>query len=417
MPTVAARPLAAALLAATALGSAALLPAPAADAASAAMLPGRPPVGPLSRGGARGHEVVFEVRLNSRPPLQAETERQGEIGGPPTFVHRPTQNQFRVDGGVFAMPVAVIGTFHRTDLTSLDASIDIDGRDVAGAATSGRVTRSLPYDVQRVEIPVPAFTGEMLTFRFRQQTTSWESVIDDAAAALLPWPERYPEDVQAGLAPSPGIPSDDPLYAGVVRQLFGADVTRVAPYIAAKRIAAHVTDNFRLTLPATFGALSGTIDGFVVGEPLAAARRGEGSPVDLVMATVAVMRAAGIPARPVFGVTAAATKSDQVRDRETLVAWAECYIEGAGWVPFDPETLKSNTSWRNLPPERAWPGFGSWDDLDERIPIAFDFIPGSPGESLRPAQRPALYGVRLEGGSPTVPAQYVNISIRSLGRR
>jgi transglutaminase-like putative cysteine protease len=387
--------------------------APEAGAASSGLLPGRPPTGPLSRDLGRIHDVNFQVRLNSRPPYRSDVLEDGEVGTPPDFINRPGNDDFNIAGGIWVMPVATISTWHRTELERLSADVLLEDRRIVDAGMNGRLTRTLPFDVQRAEIPIPAFEGQIIGLEFRQRTTTWASVIDDAAAAQLPWPEWYPEDVQDGLAPSLGIPSEDPFFAGIVRELFGADVTSVAPYIAAKRIAGHVASNFQLTRPRIYRGLAGTIDGYVVNDLITASREGQGSPVDMICLTVAIMRAAGIPARPVFGVTAADDKADEVRGRETLTMWAEFYLDGAGWVPFDPERLRGNGSWRNTPPDRPWPNFGTWKDLNQRIPMAYEFVPGP---DARPFQRPSIHGVRLEGGSEQIPAQYITIGIVSRGR-
>lgn len=384
-------------------------------AASAAALPGRPPVGPLERGDARVHDVAFEVQLATNQPYQPRVVEPLDGPGRSTWINQPLGDRFQLDGGTFFMPVPVISTWHRTELETLDATVQLGDRMVPGAAAVGRLTHRLPFDVQRAEIPFPAFSGESIRFTFRQRSVVWSSRIDDAEAARLPWPETYPEEVRAGLQPSFGIPSDDPFFAGVVQELFGADVTTVPPYVAAKRIAGHVAQEFRVTRPLLWRGLFETIDGlFLESSLLQAARQGAGSPADLVLLTVAVMRSAGIPARPVLGVTEQADDDEVgIDDDETIVVWAEFYLDGAGWVPFDPDELKRNGSWRNRGPEQAWPRFGTWDDLSRRVPMAYDLRPGPDATS---PQRWAIYGWLPRGTADAVPTQRVTISMSGGGR-
>jgi hypothetical protein len=358
--------------------------------------------------------VRFEVQLATNAPFRARAVEPLDVEGRYTWVNQPIGDRFFLDGGVFMMPVPVISTWHRTELESLDASVQLGDRVAPRAAADSRLTHRLPYGVQRAEFPFPAFNGEVIRFSFSQRTVAWASLIDDAAAARLPWPETYPEEVRAGLEPSFGIPSDDPWFAAQVQRLFGADVTRVAPYVAAKRIAGDVVRRFRVTRPRLWRGLFETIDGvFVDASPVRAARAGEGSPTDLVVTTVATMRAAGIPARPVFGVTEQEDDDEIGNDDETIVVWAEFYLDGAGWVPFDPNELAGNGSWRNRGPEQAWPRFGTWDDLSRRVPMAYGF---KPGEDATVPQRWAIYGWRPRGTADVVPVQRITISMSGGGR-
>lgn len=61
---------------------------------------------------------------------------------------------------------------------------------------------------------------------------------------------------------------------------------------------------------------------------------------DFAHAMVALCRAIGIPARYVSGYFFDATRDHHLRGSEASHAWAEVYIEGAGWIGLDPTNNK-----------------------------------------------------------------------------
>ena len=105
------------------------------------------------------------------------------------------------------------------------------------------------------------------------------------------------------------------------------------------------------------------------------------SPPDLVCTCVAVLRAAGIPARPVIGIDSGkGTQSGRKlpRDRTSFAIWGEFRLPGKGWVPFDPWQMRGQ-GLRQLKVQQPWRWFGTIRDLNRRVALAYDFAPSGGG--------------------------------------
>jgi transglutaminase-like putative cysteine protease len=112
------------------------------------------------------------------------------------------------------------------------------------------------------------------------------------------------------------------------------------------------------------------VRGLDVQGALAAARSAEGTACDLTCVCIAMLRTAGIPARPVIGL------GTTNRNRNSLLIWGEFYLPEAGWIPFDAKALQSKgvRSWTT---DRSWNGFGNLSGLNKQIPLAHAFTPGA----------------------------------------
>jgi tetratricopeptide (TPR) repeat protein len=100
---------------------------------------------------------------------------------------------------------------------------------------------------------------------------------------------------------------------------------------------------------------------------------------------VGLCRAAGIPARPIWGLTRVTPEQDQRYGKIASHSWAEFYVSGVGWVPVDPqrpETLgflptslirlfmdaqKSKTSMETLPVLNLFAMNGGTLKFDEQL--------------------------------------------------
>lgn len=390
------------------------MPSAAGFAASGAQDPapptGRPPMGPLQRVDPKRYDVQLDVHLSTIRPLDPDIyiSRGVRGGGPefPYFVREIQGDRFDITGGGFVMPIAPISTFHRTELETLDAKIWVDSSEVPGVADRASVEPGLRHGVQRGFIPLPRITDARdIRLQFNQRSIAWASRIDDAAACRLPWPETIPEEARDALGSEPFIELDEDFWGPVILELFGPDLTATPPYVVAKRIAAHAAENFRVARQEVFRGVLESIDGLMLDGSGEAARRGYGSAGDLACINVVMLRTAGIPARPVIGVTEREDRDD-TEDRTTFDVWVEFYLHGAGWVPYDPERLVEDRGYRSRPETMAWSDFGTWDELNERIPMAWAFSP----RGTLPAQRSAVYGWAPVPNTMT-PAQYIDIEI------
>lgn len=119
---------------------------------------------------------------------------------------------------------------------------------------------------------------------------------------------------QAFTAPEPLVPADDARVTALAEQLGGAHDN---PWLRARAIYDGLLA--RVSYRAERASA-----------PLQALADGAGSAYDLALLYAALLRAAGVPARPVAGYLAASPQ--QVRPH----FWTEFYLHRFGWVPVDP---------------------------------------------------------------------------------
>ena len=133
---------------------------------------------------------------------------------------------------------------------------------------------------------------------------------------------------------------------------------------------------------------------------------GRGGPHDLLCVCIATLRAAGIPARPVIGM------EENRHKRNTFVSWGEFYLPSVGWVPFDPYEMRGKAI-GNLDVRQPWPEFGTMKDLNERIPLAYHFMPARTVES---PGYPAVWGWDPRPGGDPSSVQAIDFGTISRGR-
>lgn len=241
---------------------------------------------------------------------------------------------------------------------------------------------------------------------------SYGTRIDDALALDAAWPETWPTDVAAGLGPLWRFRGPDRPYRDrVVNAVLGDGAPRDwAPYALAKEItrqsASHFTwsEDFRTQEQRRARSEGGWYlqrdevirNGRVVYRSDAERyeRNGilEGGPVELTVATVARLRAVGIPARPVYGLG---------RDAEGAfhAIWGEFYLHGPGWIPFDLLEMRANGV-QGLRYDQPWRGFANLPDHARRIPLTYDagtLLEPSPTEqrAVAPTGHAQVWQVRL----------------------
>ncbi|MDY7110348.1 MAG: transglutaminase-like domain-containing protein [Planctomycetota bacterium] len=403
-----------------------------------------PPSGPLQRVEPRVHDVRYEVTLH------------GDLDVRDTPI---------------LMPLLLSGAFNRVEAGSVRGRLWLGGRPDNALPQRFRVRggssaeEGFPFGTHTAVLPVAEFRGERVRWDVACRVQSWSSRIDDRWAGRLtwprplprelvegegrerPWPRDWPEEAREALRPQPFIESDDPIFAQAVREVMGDRLPLTPPYFAAKELVRYCVEKINVGRGATYhhdprvpdardpwqvagsgvgggkvivgmqvmGA-SRTVRHFNSGGPMPGPDRpGEPpSPHDLVCVCVATLRAAGIPARPVIGVQESRWgRNAENSDAAEIVSWAEFYLPGAGWVPFDPMAMRGKAL-INRRVHDPWPEFGSLDDLNRRIPLAYHFVP--PGARIAP-DIPALWGWGAGGRTRMTWAdQYIYISIISRGR-
>ncbi len=363
---------------------------------------GRPPVGPLQRTEPRVYDFTFDVTLTTLFQYDARDQRSYQLADAP-----------------IVMPVIFQGSYSAVAADSLRARLWLGPGEDTTLSRRTRLDAGYPFHTQLAVLPVGAFTGKTLRWQLGYRVQVWSSrMTNEAAAASVPWPREWPAEVRDGLQPQLFIESDNGLFAETVQRVSQGQLRMVPPYLAAKDLVRYCVNEVRVSGDGVNRGNAGTLRGLemsgalaTVSSPLTA-----GSPHDLVCVCVAMLRAAGIPARPVIGVEKL-PESDGLRKGDTkgrpeFVSWAELYLPDVGWVPFDPVAMRGKGV-RNLDVRRPWPEFGTMKDLNRRIPLAYHFIPPA---SVETPQNPAVWGWDPRPGGDPSSEQQIRFTVVSRGR-
>jgi hypothetical protein len=290
------------------------------------------------------------------------------------------------------MPVITRSTWSMTDMTTLQLNLAVNGQ-VYSRATADDLTTAPRFGQGRLSVPVPenSTTGTQFRLTLLERLVAFSSVIDDEEAAKIPWPQDWPAHTTDALKPQWGIESDDPLFLRNVAIATDDSWRLYSPYIVAKRLVQYACQNVSAGRDVMLLGTGNVTRGLRISGALAAAQAGDGSDVDLTCVCVALLRAAGIPARPVIGM------ENTDRDGRQLVPWGEFYLPNAGWVPFDPKSMQRRGV-RSWDLDDPWQDFGTMKDLNRRLPLSYTFLPSDP---MLAYDAPALWGwTRLAPDEP-----------------
>lgn len=344
------------------------------------------------------------------PPLYRTNPRGYTVGLSVDF----GTERFLMAGGAIVMEVATVDTAMVADLRGLDASVRINGTPVPpglqieGDPASGqqRVTLTLPKGKSTAAIST----------RVTWPAIAFDVAVDEAAAAQVTWPREWPESVRPFLAASELIQSDDEIFKAFVEKTTNGRLRRTPIYIAAKELVRSTILQFRnVEGGSLYQEGDGRIVGFQLQGAVATTTATQVTPADMVCACVAVLRAAGIPARPVIGIHSGdgdSGDSKRPKGRRTFCCWAEFHLPGAGWVPFDPFEMRGQ-GLRHADISRPWRWFGTVKSMNRRVGIAYDFAPFNHGRVLG---YPAGWVYRLESSDPIVGFGLPITSIQMIGR-
>jgi len=354
---------------------------------------GRPPIGPLERYDPKLYDMTFSVTVVTELPPIATDRRH-----------------YALEDAPIVLPVILQGAYSKVRQDSIGGRLWAGSSEVAGAGRNATFDAGFPHHTYLYSMFVPRFYGTELRWEVSYRTQSWSSRIDERAAAELTWPREWPDEVQDALKPSQFIESDRPIFASSIQDLTKGNLRLAPPYLAAKEVVRYTISRFQVSGIGTDFAPGGLIRGLHVKGAAASWDNGLGSEHDLVCTCVAMLRAAGIPARPVIGIEETMNRSG--REVETFVSWAEFYLEGAGWIPFDPDKLRFKTI-NNRDLRDAWPEFGTMDDLNKRIALSYFFIPSATVEA---PWKPCVWGWDPRPGGDTGTHPAVNVSMISRGK-
>ena len=302
-------------------------------------------------------------------------------------------------GGTLTISAVTADPFCVADLQGLQLTHGMDGHRLEGPENADQ--RFLVFQVPRKALGA-------LQIRASWPVISFASLIDEKAAAQIAWPRAWtPEDAMY-LQPTAFIESDHERFKEYVQSVAGDRLRRTPIYLAAKDLVRSTILEFRVINQTTMVMQEpGLARGYRVVGALQATSELAGAPADLVCACVAVLRAAGIPARPVIGADYGRDhkeKSKLPRGRTSMCVWAEFKLPGAGWVPFDPWQMRGQ-GLAQKDVAAAWRWFGSIEDLNRRIALGYDFAPYAFG---RTPDWPAGWSWRVNERSQP-PGQVTNV--------
>lgn len=274
----------------------------------------------------------------------------------------------RVEGRIYEVRVAV-----QNKSRSLGWPLVLQSNwcQVASDSISAKNQKSEPVQFTATEVKDDPrqwrlrFQEKNYTIDF--QALAYSSELNTAVANSISWPESWDKQLEYYLEPSRFIESDDSIFRKAVAD--NGDPKSVSIHVAAK-----VLIRYCLLKIGSDGQYTKTKEGTTTGLDLKGARsavkNGGGSATDVVCVCIATLRSAGIPARPVVGIT----NADKVGNEDInpkYIVWGEYALPGAGWVPFMPERMRGTVD--NLPITDAWQGLGTLPRLNRRIPLSYNF--------------------------------------------
>ena len=222
----------------------------------------------------------------------------------------------------------------------------------------------------KFNIPTPREINGGLVFTVRQTILAFSSKLDEQAALNIDWQRTWRDDIATFLEPSDFIESDHDRFKNGLQDALGPGKIKLSPHATAKTVIRYCIQNIESDGQYA-SSFSSTARGLKVNGALSAASTGKGSECDVVCACIAMLRAAGIPARPVIGITIADTVGTSEVPPQLMV-WGEYALPNAGWVPFNTKRMRGTVN--NLPLFEQWQGLGTLQWLNRRVPIAYEFV-------------------------------------------
>ncbi|SDP14500.1 transglutaminase-like domain-containing protein [Desulforhopalus singaporensis] len=244
---------------------------------------------------------------------------------------------------------------------------------ISDIRVEGDYAESAIYSDQKYSTPMlfarweKGAASRKLALRFH--VTRREVIKKDFPAAEGPWD---PADYALYLAPTGLGPVD-----GAVKLLADQIVSgRTTVYAKAKAIYDWICENMYRD-PDTRGCGTGDVCALIAAPG--------GKCTDIHSVFVSLCRAAGVPAREVFGIRQGKIDIQDITGWQHC--WAEFYLPGYGWVPVDPADVRKMMLKENLTlddektdqyREYFW---GGWDAYRVKLAVGRDIVLNPPQKS------------------------------------
>ena len=310
-----------------------------------------PPSDPLQRSNPKLYDLTVSVDIPWNQPYPPEDGASNPIRWPVL----PRSNwSFAVE----AMP--------------LEAEFKNGQRFIKDADAWRLCKPTTPAGQWELQIPVEKRCYGSLTFQVRLRMNTFASKLDEDIAAKIDWPRQWQGDSLSYLAPSEFVESAEEVFKDAVKDALGDSKNSIPVHYAAKTIIRyclqHINSDGLYEERSRFN-----VRGLKVKGAAKTVKDGSGTACDLVCVCIATLRAAGIPARIVVGLT----KTNTVGNGSTqprYIVWGEYALPTAGWVPFDPKRMQGTVD--RVPLKDPWQGLGTMQFLNTRVPLAYSFVVG-----------------------------------------
>ncbi len=275
------------------------------------------------------------------------------------------------------------------------------------------------------------WTGQEAGLKIKIQARCSSTEMDEAAAMKLAWPANWTKTLQSCFEPQmfvdvgPDKAYDmKPVKDLVQRWMRGKDPKTQSPVMVAKVLASEVARFVQVNGSGMAVGRTGEFQGLLVQGAAETAKKGRGSPYDVVALLVAVFREAGLPARIVIGWDSGRSEEKQGdegflntkrgRGKEEMHAWVELGLLDTDakevWIPVDVLKLKKEGS--KLPAfDKPWPYFGNHQELDGIIPFAFQYFPPT---TVRAYGSPGFWGWLVMPAPPESAEQVIRFNASSV---
>jgi hypothetical protein len=353
-------------------------------------------------------------------------------------------------GKVLPWDKQFVGEFgYKAKLQVNDLEVDIEPEILAGKAAAGGKGYAGGAQLAKLTfVPERGVKPPTVEATIEMAMRTHDTVFDEAAAVLIPWPTVWPDECSSTLQPQLWLSKGpNPEKGGAIEDYDSAplaaalkaylaeegitDVKSIPPVAVAKLLTGKVWRDIQPTGDGllrdsaggdTRGERRATfVSGYGVQAPALTLSRLKGSPFDIVALLTALLHQAGVPARPVIGIDSVGDGQGYSRDsrgRERLRVWLEFAVYDQAnnmlnWVPVDVVRLRAQSQ-RPAKFDEPWKFFGTHDELRRTVPLSLSF---SPPTDVAVYAAAAPWGWFVTPKSPEFIDSRIAFSVRSMPKR
>jgi hypothetical protein len=293
---------------------------------------------------------------------------------------------------VFPVPASTAG--HEMQEGTFSSNLYIDSSQTA-AAVKPAITEGYHSGTRLAKWDLGPMEAKELRLQIMIPVICWETTFDEEVAQTVDWPKgEWPAIAKSTFEPlylvdfrenRKEIAENQKLLADLLKKwLHGRDPRKtMKPIELARELAGDVMEFVQPIHPGTVGEAGSTFYGYDLMTSGEIIREQRGAEDDMHVLLLAVYRAAGLPARMVFGYDMSDDPNKNPKAKRfknpSLRTWVEFAVvdpktNGEVWIPVD--LLRQRRTSSRPPAEgQPWKYFGNNQDLTYVIPIAFQAHP------------------------------------------